>query len=152
MTLDELLEQQAGSILAEARELVRRSNLEHYEAAGEAAVRERLQRLYELTVRSVRERNLAPALEHAETVARERFHAGFDLSEVQTAYNVLEEVVWKRIIAALPTAEMAQALGLVGTALGAAKDRLASTYVSLATRAHAPSLDLQKLFAGRTEG
>jgi hypothetical protein len=44
-----------------------------------------------------------------------------------------------------------ETLGLVSTILGAAKDALARKYVSLATNTHAPSLDMQALFAG-TEG
>ena len=41
-----------------------------------------------------------------------------------------------------------KAMGIVSTTLGAAKDALASEYVSLATRTRAPSLDLSALFAG----
>jgi hypothetical protein len=44
-----------------------------------------------------------------------------------------------------------QTLGVVSTILGAGKDALAREYVSLATNAHAPSLDLRALFAG-TDG
>jgi hypothetical protein len=90
-------------------------------------------------------------LSYAEQVAEERFNAGYDLSEVQTAFNTLEEATWSRVFAELEPAEFAQALGLVSTVLGAAKDALARTYVSLATNAHAPSLDLHALFEG-TEG
>jgi hypothetical protein len=40
------------------------------------------------------------------------------------------------------------ALGIVATILGAAKDKLASTYLSRATEKHVPSLDLAALFRG----
>ena len=100
---------------------------------------------------ALRSRNLGPIVASAEQVARERFEAGYDLSEVQTAFNALEEATWSRIFAGLQPTQFAEALGLVGTILGAAKDALARTYVSLATNTHAPSLDLQALFAG-TEG
>jgi hypothetical protein len=36
----------------------------------------------------------------------------------------------------------------VSTVLGAAKDALGREYVSLASRTHAPSLDLRALFTG----
>jgi hypothetical protein len=150
MTLIELLDQQAASILGEAQDVVQRSHLEHYEAAGLEATRARLQLLYDLTVQCVKDRNLAPLQEHAEAIARERFNAGFDLAEVQTAYNVLEEVIWKRIFWNLPPEQLAEGLGLVGTALGAGKDRLAQAYVSLASKSRAPSLNLQALFKGRS--
>ncbi len=51
-----------------------------------------------------------------------------------------------------PPDELAEALGLVGTVLGAAKDALARAYVSLAGKSKAPSLDLSALFEGRTSG
>jgi hypothetical protein len=60
--------------------------------------------------------------------------------------NVLEETLWRRILKKLPPDEFARALGLVSTVFGAGKDALARRYVSLASKAKAPSLDLQKLF------
>jgi hypothetical protein len=48
----------------------------------------------------------------------------------------------------MPKDRLGQALGLVGTVLGAGKDSLARTYVTLATQTRAPSLDLRALFAG----
>lgn len=88
---------------------------------------------------------------HAKTIAAERFEAGFDLWEVQTAFNVLEETIWRRILQELPLTEFAEALSLASTVLGAGKDTLARTYVTLASKTHAPTLNIQSLFAG-TEG
>ncbi|MEK6755835.1 MAG: hypothetical protein AABZ02_06765 [Bacteroidota bacterium] len=107
--------------------------------------------LYVLTVRGVKERNLGPMIAHAETIARERFASGFDLSEVQTAFNVLEEAIWKRIMKSLPASEYGEALGLVSTVLGAGKDTLARTYCTLASKTKTRSLNLHSLFSG-TEG
>ncbi len=80
-----------------------------------------------------------------------RFEAGYDLSEVQAAFNALEGATWSRILADLEAGDLAEALGLISTVLGAAKDALGREYVSLATHTRAPSLDLKALFAG-TEG
>jgi hypothetical protein len=110
-----------------------------------------LKALYALSARAVKEKNLGPMIAHAETIARERFEAGFDLSEVQTAFNVLEEAIWMHILKNLPPDELAEALGLVSTVLGAGKDMLARTYVTLASKTKAPSLNLHSLFGG-TEG
>ena len=52
----------------------------------------------------------------------------------------------------MPPDELARALGLVSTVLGAAKDSLARAYVSLASQTKAPSLDLSALFKGETAG
>jgi hypothetical protein len=114
--------------------------------------RERLGTLYELVVRCAAERRLAPILDYAVHLAEERHAAGFDLGEVQTVINVLEEAIWRVVLVDVPAADQGEALGVVGTILGAAKDKLACTYVSLATSQPTRSLDLGKLFRGTSEG
>jgi hypothetical protein len=151
MNLHSILRESRREILAEALASVKRARLEHYEHAGPEVVHQRLDELLSLVIVAVADRNLAPMVAHADAVARERFEGGFDLAEVQTAFNVLEEVVWWRILKNLPPADQAEALGLAGTVLGAGKDALARKYVSLATQTHTPSLNLQALFSG-TEG
>lgn len=148
MHLAELLQARREAILEAAVAALERAHLAHYEAAGRALRRERLERLYDLVADAVRERNLTRLRQHAEQIARERFAAGFDLLEVQSAFNVLEEALWRVLVAEVPAVELGEALGLVGTALGSGKDRLAATYVELASRARTPSLDLSALFAG----
>ena len=148
MTLQELLDREAAGIVQDAEEMIRSAHAKHYEQVGDEHVHQRLKALYTLTARGVKERNLGPMIAHSETVARERFGSGFDLWEVQTAFNALEEAIWKRILAELPASEFAQALGLVSTILGAGKDTLARRYVALATKSKVPSLNLQSLFSG----
>jgi hypothetical protein len=67
---------------------------------------------------------------------------------VQTAFNVLEEAMWRKIVAVTPPEHLAEAIGLLTTVLGAGKDALARTYVALATNQHVASLDLGALFQG----
>ncbi|MBI4880189.1 MAG: hypothetical protein HY812_11100 [Planctomycetes bacterium] len=151
MKLMELLTAEAAGIVEDALTALQRAHVKGYEKAGAAVTRERLARLYELTVESVERRNLTALARHAEDVARARRAAGYDLREVQTAFNVLEEVIWKRILAKVDPAEVAEALGLVSTVLGAGKDRLACAYLGQAAGAGAPSLDQRALFSG-TDG
>jgi hypothetical protein len=151
MTLHDLLHNHAADIVAEAEEAVQRAHLRNYEKSGRDNTHQRLKALFVLTARAAKERNLGPMIAHAETVASERFEAGFDLWEVQTAFNVLEEAVWVRVLRELPPTEYAEALGLVSTILGVGKDTLARRYVSLATKTKARSLNLQSLFTG-TDG
>ncbi|MBL0313630.1 MAG: hypothetical protein IPP78_13150 [Holophagaceae bacterium] len=151
MDIHSFLQESRQEILTEAVASLKRARLEHYEKAGTSQLRQRLDDLLSLTISAAAERNLAPMVAHANAVAMERFEGGFDLAEVQTAFNVLEEVVWLRILNNLPSADQAEALGLIGTILGAGKDALARRYVSLATQTHVPSLDLKALFSG-TEG
>ena len=148
MDLDALLEADSAEVVETSTAALLRARLPHYEQAGEAGVRERLARLYRLVADAVRTRSTTLLVEHARRIARERFEAGFDLAEVQTAINLLEESIWERVFRGLPPGDYARALGLVSTALGVAKDALAQEYVSLASQAHAPSLDLRALFDG----
>ena len=67
---------------------------------------------------------------------------------MQTAFNTLEEAMWTRVIAAVPPADLAEAIGLLSTILGFGKDALARRYVSLASQRHVPTLDLTAMFAG----
>jgi hypothetical protein len=148
MTINELLHLHAETIVREAEAALERAHLPNYQKAGKEHTHQRIKGLFVLTARAVKERNVGPMIAHANAVAEERFAAGYDLAEVQTAFNVLEEVVWRYIMKELAPEQLAEALGLVGTVLGAGKDALARKYVSLASKNKAPSLNLQSLFAG----
>ena len=56
--------------------------------------------------------------------------------------------MWRRVVAGVPSGELAEALGLLTTVLGVGKDALARAYVSLASHEHVSSLDLRALFEG----
>jgi hypothetical protein len=146
--LIQLLEERSKEIVDDASASMQHARMKHYAEAGESTTRQRLQVLFDLMLKSLKEKNLEPVITHAETVAQERFRAGFGLGEVQTAFNVLEETLWTWIVRELPPGQLGEALGLVGTVLGAGKDELARTYVALASRSHAPSLNLEALFRG----
>lgn len=152
MDLVQFLEAEGEQIVAEASESLARSNLTHYKEAGLAVSRDRLAELFRLTVAGIRDRNLVTVMEYMARVADERYHAGYAIREVQTAINVLEEAIWNHIVRTVPPEQLAEALGLVSTVLGSAKDALARAYVSLASESHAPSLDLSALFEGKTSG
>ena len=152
MDLLDLLQRDGERIVAEASEALSRSQLAHYAEAGHAVGQERLNRLFQLTVASIADHNLVPVMEYMAEVADDRFHAGYNIREVQIAINVLEEAIWNDIVANTPPDELARSLGLVSTVLGAAKDSLARAYVSLASKKKAPSLDLSALFEGSAGG
>ena len=144
----EFLARERSSILGAADTALLRAHARHYESAGESEVQRRLEALFDQLLRALDERDVTGMLTYAEQVAEERFNAGYDLSEVQTAFNALEEATWARAMSELESTELAETLGLVSTILGTGKDALARRYVSLATRAHVPSLDLRALFTG----
>ncbi|HTW99497.1 MAG TPA: hypothetical protein VMD59_12000 [Acidimicrobiales bacterium] len=146
--LVELLAELRSVVLAHATDALGRARLAHYEAVGTATSRRRLSNLLAIVTRCLLERDLGPITVFAEAVAEDRYAAGFDIAEVQVAFNVLEEAIWRVVLPRLPVEQLADAAGLTGTILGAGKDTLARTWVSLATRHHAPSLDLAALFEG----
>jgi hypothetical protein len=146
--LVDLLQRHEPAILVETFDGLCRCRLTRYQAAGDEETRRRLARLFALLVSAVRERDLEPVLAYAREIARQRFGEGFDLQEVQSAINILEESVWRRVVREIPPDGLAEALGLVSTVLGVCKDTMASTYVALATRRHTTSLDMTALFRG----
>jgi len=147
----EFLAREREIIVREAEDTLALLHERHYEAAGASEVHQRLDTLFDHLVGAVTTRDLAPMVAYAQEIAEERFFAGYDLTVMQAAFNALEAATWSSILTGLEPTQLAEALGLVSTVFGAAKDALGRRYVSLATKAHAPSLDLRALFAG-TDG
>jgi hypothetical protein len=148
MELDALLSEAETAVLDEAYAVLEHAHARHYEAAGEIVARQRLTELFGLVVAAIRTRELAALSVHCEEIAEERFNQGYDISEVQCAFNALEEAMWRRVVSAVSGDELVEAIGLLSTVLGFGKDTVARTYVSLASNRHVPSLDLSALFAG----
>jgi hypothetical protein len=148
MDLDVLLVEAQAGVIDEAYSALQRSHVTHYELAGEAFTRQRLTELFQEVVDAIRTRNLGTLGAFVEQLALERFEHAFDVSEVQIAFNALEEAMWRRVVSTAPADELAEALGLLSTVLGFGKDAATRKYVSLASKRHVPSLDLSKLFAG----
>jgi hypothetical protein len=145
------LTRERPGIVGTAETMLGQMHSHHYEGDGALEVRRRLETLFDRLVESLTTQDLGPILTRAREIAAERFSSGYDLVEVQTAFSALESAIWTRVFAALEPSQFVQTLGVVSTILGAGKDALAREYVSLATNAHAPSLDLRALFAG-TDG
>jgi hypothetical protein len=137
-----------SQVLDEAYTALGHTHPTHYEAAGESVTRERLGELFSLVVSTLQTRDLAALSTFVQQLATRRFDEGFPIAEVQAAMNSLEEAMWHRVVDAAPADELADAIGMLSTVLGYAKDTLARTWVSLATKRHVPTLDLSALFAG----
>ncbi|HXQ62813.1 MAG TPA: hypothetical protein VN796_10805 [Acidimicrobiales bacterium] len=148
MALIDTLSAARDDVLQQASDSLERTHLPHYEASGTEESRRRLNDLFDLVLVCLTKRDLDPITHYAHRVAEERFGAGFGIAEVQTAFNVLEEAIWRAVIARLPAQELLESAGLIGTVLGAGKDALARTWVASATSTHVPSLDLTALFEG----
>ncbi len=146
MELHEFLNVNKADILNESTESLQRAQLKSYSISSIDLNKTRLERLLDFTVTCVENKNLVGITGYAEKIARERFEAGFDLHEVHTAFNVLEETIWKKVVDKFEPSELGKALGLISTVLGAGKESLALTYVSLASKSKTRTLDLSELF------
>ena len=151
MTLEELLEQAAQEIVAEAMQALHKARLAHYATLLPVETRALCEELYEVILASVKTGSAAEMVAYSERLARERFDSGYSLFEIQTAINVMEECIWRKIMTNLPPSDSVPMLGLVGTVLGAGKDALSRKFVALASDHGAPSPSLGALFKG-TDG
>jgi len=148
MKLEKILVDNQTEIINEAFELLQRSHLKHYDSSRADENWQRLAKLLDLTVNGIQTKSLVEMISYSEKVAKERYESGFDLHEVHTAYNVIEEVMWKKIINEIESTRLAEALGLISTILGTGKESLALAYVTLASKQKAKSLNLTQLFKG----
>ena len=73
MNLITLMENERETIVAVAAESLSRSHLVHYEEDGLVTGRLRLERVFDITLNSIKERTLIPVIEHAHRIAEERF-------------------------------------------------------------------------------
>ena len=148
MDIINLLDKYYEEIIQEACKAVGKVKLKTYTKAGQELTQKKLEDLYKKIIQCARKKELIPMLNFTEKIAKERYAAGYDLYEVQTAINSLEVAIWARIFKNIRPEKLAEALGTVSTILGAGKDNLARTYVSLATKTKTPTLNLHSLFGG----
>ncbi len=148
MELSEVFQSWEEDLVDEAVTELRHARLQHYIADGDSVTRLRVGRFINRAFECFAIRRADPMIEHAEQIARERFSAGYDLFEVQTAINVIEEALWKRILSSVEPEELAHALGMVNAIFGMSKDVLARTYVSLTTNQETPRKEIDEILDG----
>jgi hypothetical protein len=148
MKLHEILVNNQTDIINEAFTSLQRSHLKHYDTSRADENWQRLAKLFDLTLNGVKTKSLVDIVMYSEKIAKERYESGFDLHEVHSAYNALEETIWKAIIKEIDSADLAESLGLISTVLGTGKEALALAYVSLASKQKVKSLNLTQLFKG----
>ena len=136
------------AITSAATDALGRTAARHYVEAGAGVRQQRHEALLDHVIEALESRDLSDVVAYAERIAQERFEAGYDLGQVQAAFNALEEAAWSRVFAQLEPSQYADAIGVISAVLGAAKDALARRYVQLATNVRAPALDYEALFRG----
>jgi hypothetical protein len=110
MDLKELLKTQSSEILENALQSLNCAHLKSYSKSSQSENKKRLLNLLTLTQQCVVEKKLIPMKEYAAQIAKERFDAGFDLHEVHTAFNALEEELWNRVTKNIAPDNLGEAL------------------------------------------
>jgi hypothetical protein len=146
MKLEILLRNESEQLVDAAMASLERAQLTGYLRSSPDENRVRFSRLLSLLERCVTSRNLNPMKDYAQAIAAERFQAGFGLQEVFTAFNVLEEQVWKRVTEVSAAEELPIEFGFDEHGARSGKESLSLTYVSLASKVHTPTLNLTHLF------
>ncbi len=130
MDLIGLLKQKLEEILDEAVEKMTRSHLKHYDQIGSDQTKELLRMLCTTLVNSLEAKSRTPMIRYAKQIGDQRFSSGFVLNEVQTAFNVLEESIWKQILEQVKPEESADAIMSISELLRIGKETVARVYFS----------------------
>lgn len=148
MNLETILDQQGEAIIEASLSSLEQARVDSYKNDSESENKARLMKLLSLLQEGIKGKSIQQLTNYSKQVAVDRFHLGFHLQEVLTAYNVLEQEIWKRINEYAAPTKVGKELGLVSSFLGAGKQTLAVTYVSLATENKAEALTLSGVFEG----
>jgi hypothetical protein len=148
MNIITLLEKNIDNVVDKSCSQICEVKLKGYTKSGSLMTRQKLTNLYKKVIECSKKKELIPMLQYTEKIAKERFASGYDLHEVQTAINSLEENIWQLIFKNIKPEKLAESLGLVSSILGAGKDNLARNYVALATKTKVSTINLQSLLSG----
>lgn len=148
MDIISLLEKNKDFVVENSCRQINEVRLSGYTKAGENITKQKLATLYKKVIECAEKKDVIPMLNYTEKIAKERFASGYDLHQVQTAINSLEENIWQVIFKNVKPNKLAESLGLVSSILGAGKDNLARNYVALATKTKASTINLQSLLSG----
>jgi methylmalonyl-CoA decarboxylase len=94
-----------------------------------------VRQLFRLVLRCVREGGAESIITPSARIAAHCFAAGTDLAEVQGEFNTLAEALWRHADGSLAGEQRVQTIRLVNDVVGAGKDALARTYVTLTSSA-----------------
>ncbi len=133
---------EVSAVLADARDRVVGQALAALErdragrlAASPAERHQDMEHLFDLIQRCVHEGHCEPIIGPTQQMAADRFAVGIEIAEIQAAFTVLEDVLWRNLADAVSGDQRPGTLRLVSVILGAGRDALARTYVSLASHA-----------------
>jgi hypothetical protein len=120
----------------------------HYGVVAPAVTRRYLRELAALVVAGVEQHEAVDVVRHAEQIATARYRAGYRLSEVQAAFNAVEQAMWALVVQDHDQDSVLTTLALLSSVIGAGKDALARTWVDLTSRRQHLSVDVFALSEG----
>jgi hypothetical protein len=144
------LKKRAGSIVKKAAESIEQVHPRHSDADRFMKARDRLVSILSVVQECLGLKSTEPMTRYAENVAAERFSSGFDLDEVQTAFNLLEDAIWTQLSQEPDLGGPAKGFHEVRRVLRLGKDRLTRNYLAFAEQARTPVVDVRALFDGTT--
>ncbi|HEY6316206.1 MAG TPA: methylmalonyl-CoA decarboxylase [Streptosporangiaceae bacterium] len=112
--------------------LAQRSEVRQSPGPGDR--RRDVRQLFHLVLRCMRAGRAEPIIRPSERIAAHCYAAGIDLAEMQEAFSVLAEVLWRHLADAPADEQLVQALGLLHAIVGEGTDAMARIYVALDTR------------------
>jgi hypothetical protein len=133
MTLLELCYNKPDLILLDSTENLVKAHLQHYKHLTPEQIRYRLLNLFQSLVRCLESESCNNMLKFMKAVSDERYESGYELSEVQTAINILEECMWRMISKFVDTDKQINSMKQVTHVLCKAKGELASEYALLSS-------------------
>jgi hypothetical protein len=133
VSIRQVFENKSSEILSKAVHVLQSARLKSYEAEGSETVWACMGSLLEVAERCLREKNGLPMIKYAETLACQRYNAGYGLHELQTAFNSLEEALWEQMMMDVEPTEFLAAMGMVSSIIGMGKDAVARKYVELSS-------------------
>ena len=139
MSLIDLFEYHQDIILLEVTENMERVQLKHYEADSENKLRQKMARTYYVFKEAITKESFDPLKKYLERVGEERYASGYELYELQTALDILEECIWKQIDEKLPKNEQLDAFITITKYMSNAKLTLAKVYVFHTKEASEPA-------------
>ena len=107
-------------------------------AASPAERHQDMEHLFDLIQRCVHEGHCEPIIGPSQQMAADGSAAGIEIAGIQAAFTVLEDVLWRNLADAVSGDQRPGTLRLVSVILGAGRDALARTYVSLASHPGGP--------------
>lgn len=110
----------------------------HYEAVDQVTLHGRTRQLVDAFVVALDE-GPQPFIDYVRHMTEKRIAEGYYLPEVQTLLSLLEERVWRLVVAEAPVAELVSHLGCVTMVIGKAKDELARVYLEQLSACRAAS-------------